>query len=124
MGVYDAELYGFVVESRQHLMDLFIEPSFAPAICLQFHEMSDGSYRAFYNYQSAGKDEVEAVKAYAHEQKMDPSTKVNVAYNLAAAAGVFRKLAPISYYNLEDEERCIVKDLYLNELPDTDEHHF
>lgn len=112
MGAYDAELYGFEVESRQHLMDLFIEPSFALAICLQFHEMSDGSYRAFYNYQPAGKDEVEAVKAYAHEQKMDPSTKVNVAYNLAASAGVFRKLAPISYYNLEDGRYRIIQEKY------------
>ena len=55
---------------------------------------------------------MEAVKAYAHEQKMDPSTKVNVAYNLAASAGVFRKLAPISYYNLEDGRYRIIQEKY------------
>ena len=124
MGSYNAEWYGFEVESRRHLMDLIIEPSFAPAICLQFHEMPDGSYRVFYNYQPAGEDEVEAVYVYAYEQKIDPSTKANVAYRLAAAAGVLRQLAPISYYILEDEERRIVEELYVNELPDTNEHHF
>ena len=123
MGSYTAEWYGFEVKSRRHLMDLYIEPSFASAICLQFHEMPDGRYKAFYNYQPAGKEEVEAVKAYAYEQKMDPSTKVSVAFSAAAAAGVFKQLAPISDYVLEDEERCIVDELYVNELPVTDEHH-
>lgn len=66
MGSYTAEWYGFEVKSRRHLMDLYIEPSFAPAICLQFHEMPDGRYKVFYNYQPAGKEEVEAVKAYAY----------------------------------------------------------
>ena len=55
MGSYTAEWYGFEVKSRRHLMDLYIEPSFAPAICLQFHEMPDGRYKVFYNYQPAGK---------------------------------------------------------------------
>ena len=123
MGSYTAEWYGFEVKSRRHLMDLYIEPSFASAICLQFHEMPDGRYKVFYNYQPAGKEEVEAVKAYAHEQKMDPSTKWDVAFNIAAAAGVFKHLAPISDYVLEDEERRIVDELYVNELPVTDEHH-
>ena len=59
MGSYTAEWYGFEVKSRRHLMDLYIEPSFAPAICLQFHEMPNGGYRAFYNYQPARKEEVE-----------------------------------------------------------------
>ena len=123
MGSYTAEWYGFEVKSRRHLMDLYIEPSFAPAICLQFHEMPNGGYRAFYNYQPARKEEVEAVKAYAYAQKMDPSTKVNVAYSIAAEAGVFKQLAPISDYVLEDKERRFVDELYVNELPDTEEHH-
>ncbi len=121
MGSYNAEWYGFEVKSRRHLMDLYIEPSFTPAICLQFHEMPDGGYRAFYNYQPARKEEVEEVKAYA--QKMDPSTKVNVAYSIAAEADVFRQLAPIFDYVLDDEERRFVDELYVNELPVTDEHH-
>ena len=54
---------------------------------------------------------------------MDPSTKVSVAFSAAAAAGVFKHLAPIWDYVLEDEERRIVDELYVNELPVTDEHH-
>lgn len=123
MGSYTAEWYGFEVKSRRHLMDLYIEPSFASAICLQFHEMPDGRYKAFYNYQPPWKEVLEVIKAYAHEQKMDPSTKWDVAFNIAAAAGVFKHLAPISDYVLEDEERRIVDELYVNELPVTDEHH-
>ena len=62
MGSDCAEWHGFEVESRQHLMDLYIEPSFASAICLQFHESSDGEYRALYNYQPPSKKVFEVLK--------------------------------------------------------------
>lgn len=89
MGVYMSEWYGFEIESKCHLMDLMIEPSFDPAINLQFHEMADGNYKAFYNYQPEWKEVVNVLKAYAREQNMDHSTKANVAIDVAASAGVF-----------------------------------
>ena len=88
MGTYYSEWYGFEVASKRHLMDLF-------------HEMQDGEYRAFYNYQPSWKEIVDAVKAYAYEQKMDPSTKANVVLDIAASAGVFKPLAPVYDYLLD-----------------------
>ena len=123
VGTYYSEWYGFEVASKRHLMDLLIEPSFDHAICVQFHEMQDGEYRAFYNYQPSWKEIVDAVKAYAYEQKMDPSTKANAALDIAAYAGVFKPLAPVFDYLLEEEELRYVEELYINELPETDEHH-
>ena len=73
MGSYEAEWYGFEVESKRHLMDLLIEPSFSPAICSQFHEMADGSYKVYYNFQPRWKEVTDALKAYARQQNMDPS---------------------------------------------------
>lgn len=123
VGTYYSEWYGFEVASKRHLMDLTIEPSFDPAICIQFHEMQDGEYRAFYNYQPSWKEIVDTVKAYAYEQKMDPSTKANAALDIAASAGVFKPLAPVFDYLLEEEELRYVEELYINELSETDEHH-
>lgn len=122
MGLYEAEWYGFEVESMRHLMDLYIEPSFHSAICIQFHEMADRSYRAFYNYQPDWKKVVDVLKTYARERNMDSSTKVMDVIDVAVTAGVFKPLAPVSSYVLrEDEKRC-VEELYRNELPATDEH--
>ena len=118
VGTYYSEWYGFEVASKRHLMDLLIEPSFDHAICVQFHEMQDGEYRAFYNYQPSWKEIVDAVKAYAYEQKMDPSTKANVVLDIAASAGVFKPLAPVYDYLLEEEGLRCVEKLYINELPD------
>ena len=123
MGVYVSEWYGFEVESKRHLMDLLIEPSFSPAICSQFHEMADGSYKVYYNFQPRWKEVTDALKAYARQQNMDPSTKAVIALDIAASAGVFKALAPISSFSLDDKERSSVDELYANELPATDEHH-
>ena len=62
--------------------------------------MADCSYRAFYNYQPDWKKFVDVLKAYARERNMDPSTKAMVAIDIAATAGVFKPLAPVSSYVL------------------------
>lgn len=90
MRTYISDCYGFEVKSKQYFMDLVIEPSFNPAICIQFHEMADSSYKAFYNYQPQKKEFVNALKSFYEQNNVDPHTEARITIERASSAGVFK----------------------------------
>ena len=63
------------------------------------------------------------IMPYVFSFMKDPSTKANAVLDIAASAGVFKPLASVFDYLLEEEEQRCVEELYINELPETDEHH-
>lgn len=74
MGEYKKEWFAFKIESLRHILDLTIEPSFAKAVCFQFHQMQDNSYKVFWNFETV--KIASLIIQYAKDNKIDIKTPV------------------------------------------------
>lgn len=113
MGYYNKGWYGFEIESKKHLLDMIINPSFRPAVCFQYHEMANGSLMGFYNFQPPEKEMLEKLKEYVFDtygtldmpfsgELMDDAVK----------AGRLKPITPVSDFRLTDEEKLLVYSIY------------
>lgn len=114
MCAYVREWYGFSIDSKRHIMDLEIAPSFKRVVCTQFHEMENGEYRAFYNFEPPREVFFAKIKRCNEENKGE----TNKTLAQTCAGGLFREDCPVKEFTLSIEERQLVDRLYEQELPE------
>ena len=115
MGHYYSEYYGFEVKSKTHLMDLICSPSFNIGVCIQFHIMDDGCYKAFYNFAPSSEKLNDALDYVATQYGLDIFKDNAFVFEECTASGLFRECCPVFSFCLNEDEKQKVKVVY--------EHH-
>lgn len=110
MGSYNKDWFAFEIESLRHILDLTIEPSFAPAACFQFHQMQDNFYRVFWNIGMTDRGSLPKVQEYvkANESKIDMQMPFSEFLKDAGLAKFMKRYAPIHSADLSSNDMEIV----------------
>ncbi len=109
MGKYNSDWFSFEVESRRHIMDLIIEPSFAKTACFQVHETADNSFKLFWNFGMVSREIISPLMEYAKLNKIDlrtPMTKVCCSEDFAEF--MRQNAPPINIADLSADDMALV----------------
>lgn len=49
MGIYDHELYGMQIDSKEKVMSVLIQRSFKESLCIEIHKMHDDQMKLYWN---------------------------------------------------------------------------
>ena len=109
MGDYNPKWYAFKIESSRHILDLTIEPSFARAVCFQFHQMQDNSYKIFWNFAMSAKEFSILIKQYAEDYKIDIKTPLLEVIESEEFAKFIKQHSKIYKADLSEENMELVK---------------
>jgi len=110
MGEYKKEWFAFKIESLRHILDLTIEPSFAKAVCFQFHQMQDNSYKVFWNFETV--KIASLIIQYAKDNKIDMKTPVSEVWLSQEFAKFIKSHSPIYSADLSNDDMEIANRLW------------
>lgn len=122
MSCYD-EIFSFKIESKKHILSLYITPSFRKSVCFQVHQMDDDSLELFWNFELVGRELLPFMREFVKNNNLPEGIKVLDLFENVEFVKALKKKCPVSKSTLSKEQIEIINQVVNLKLPlDVEKH--
>ena len=120
---YD-DMYGFKLDNKKHILNLYITPSFRKSVCFQVHQMDDDSLELFWNFELESRELLPFMREFVKNNNLPERIKVVDLFEDVEFVKALKKKCPVSKSALSKEQIEIIDRVINTGIPIDVKKHY